>query len=230
MRLLVVRHVPRKNPSYVAAYAKERGAEVVSLPMWELSDLVDPTGFDAVLLMGGTMNVHDEFPFLQREIEFVKTYHNEVPIFGICLGAQLIAHALGASVTENSNGQEVGVLSVDLTAEGKTHRLFQDFAHTFPVLQWHGYTFGIPEGATRLATNTHCENQAFVLGRSAGIQFHLDIPPALAHEIYEEGGVWARSHPEFNEESFLRSLDLTADDMQRQFFMLLDNFLAFAKM
>ena len=111
-----------------------------------------------------------------------------LPFLGVCLGVQLLAAALGARVYEAERA-EVGLLEVELTAEGRDDPLFAGFDERFLSLQWHGDTFELPPGAARLARSPLASNQAFRVGeRAYGVQFHLEVTGAMARE-------WGRSPP-----------------------------------
>jgi GMP synthase (glutamine-hydrolysing) len=104
-----------------------------------------------------------------------------MPVLGICLGAQLIATALGAHVRRNPV-KEIGWYDVTPTPEGEKDPLFSCFNGTEKIFQWHGDTFDIPHGAVHLATSPECANQAFRYGdRTYGLQFHLEVDEALIH-------------------------------------------------
>lgn len=224
MRLLIFQHAERDSHNSLSAWITERGHDALTLKAWEISDLVDASRFDAVIILGGTMNVHDEHAFLAAERDFIRAYHGEVPILGICLGAQQIAHALGASVVPNALGKEVGVGSVALTAAGLRHPLFAGFEKEVRVFHWHGYEFSLPRGAEHLASSERCVNQAFALGSTAGVQFHLEVTPDLIREVYREERDSLVALPEFNETEFFESLDQSAAVLREQCFRLLDNF------
>ena len=105
-----------------------------------------------------------------------------LPFLGVCLGVQLLAAALGARVYEAERA-EVGLLEVELTAEGRDDPLFAGFDERFLSLQWHGDTFDLPPGAARLARSPLASNQAFRVGeRAYGVQFHLEVTGAMARE------------------------------------------------
>ena len=104
------------------------------------------------------------------------------PFLGVCLGVQLLAAALGARV-HPAEGPEVGLLEVELTAEGRTDPLFAGLDERLVSLQWHGDTFDLPVGAVRLASSPAARNQAFRAGeRAYGIQFHLEVTAEMASE------------------------------------------------
>jgi GMP synthase-like glutamine amidotransferase len=137
---------------------------------------------DAVTVLGGTMSVHDEdeFPFL-RELKFFirRTVEAEVPFLGICLGGQLLAHALGALVVRKRWG-ELGSGTVRMTHEGERDRLFRGIAPSLPVFQWHNDSFDLPAEAVLLASSSVCPHQAFRVGAAAwGLQFHPEVTPAI---------------------------------------------------
>ena len=103
------------------------------------------------------------------------------PVWGVCLGAQLLAAALGARVYPGERA-EVGMLAVELTEAAADDPVFGDAPRSFPTLQWHGDTFDLPDGATLLASSPAYRSQAFVYKRSYGLQFHLEVTPELAAE------------------------------------------------
>ena len=103
----------------------------------------------------------------------------DVPVWGVCLGAQLLASALGARVYKGEE-PEVGVLPVELTPAATDDPVFGGAPTTFPTLQWHGDTFELPPGATALASSPVYPNQAFRVGRSYGVQFHIEVSLDLA--------------------------------------------------
>jgi GMP synthase-like glutamine amidotransferase len=133
--------------------------------------------------MGGPMSVNDEaaFPWLVAEKRFVRdVIEAGIPVLGICLGAQVIANALGARVLPNPE-KEIGWFPIQATAADGP-------AFTFPesttVFHWHGETFELPPGAVRLAKSEACANQAFQIGdKVIGLQFHLETTPDSAQEI-----------------------------------------------
>lgn len=227
MRLLLVQHLKRKNTGNIISYVKDKGIEADILRLWETPDMdmPDATGYDGIIILGGTMNVHDDFPFLIKEVEFIREHLQRVPMLGICLGGQLIAHALGAEVKEDSDRRELGFDVVKLTDAGKEHPLFSCFPERVPVLQWHGQSFELPEGASLLASSATCPYQAFAQGSAYGIQFHLEITPALGREIYEEGKEWALERFHLNEDKFLVDLETYELIIKTQCYQLLDNFL-----
>jgi GMP synthase-like glutamine amidotransferase len=134
--------------------------------------------------MGGPMSVNDEdkFPWLALEKQFVReVIESGKPVLGICLGAQIIAKAMGAKVFPNQQ-KEIGWFPIHAVSS------IEDAVFSFPqsetVFHWHGETFDLPPGAIRLAKSEGCENQAFQLGkRVIGLQFHLETTPESAREI-----------------------------------------------
>jgi GMP synthase (glutamine-hydrolysing) len=142
-----------------------------------------PGELGGLVVMGGAMGVHDtdEFPWLDPERQWIsQTVTAGIPVLGVCLGAQLLAAALGAAVTTGP-APEVGLGAVELTAEGRADPVLGPEGDGMAVIHWHGDTFEIPEGAVRLATGQRYANQAFRYGRVVyGLQFHIEVDDAMA--------------------------------------------------
>ncbi|HIG69104.1 MAG TPA: type 1 glutamine amidotransferase [Myxococcales bacterium] len=139
-------------------------------------------GYHGIVVLGGPMNVDqvDAFPHLKTEVRLLKqAIASEMPVLGICLGAQLLAKALGAQVRPNGE-KEIGWYDVEPTTAGREDPLFAHFETREKIFQWHSDTFEIPEGAVHLATSPACSNQAFRFGANAyGFQFHLEVDPPM---------------------------------------------------
>jgi len=148
----------------------------------------DPASTDLLIILGAPVGVYDEdkYPFLRDEIDLLTTRLKAGrPVFGICLGAQLIAHALGAKVYPSAI-EEIGWGPVDLTDAGSTTSL-RHLANT-PVLHWHSDSFDLPKGATHLASTAICRNQAFCVGSNIlGVQFHPEVSPVAGIETWLVG-------------------------------------------
>ena len=176
MRIHYLQHVPFEDLANIEAWARSRGHDLSRTLLFSDESLPDLSGFDWLIIMGGPMNIyeHDRFPCLVREKEFIRQAISRGKIvLGICLGAQLISDVLGGKVTGNKF-REIGWFPVSLTSDGIASRIFSVLPLRFVALHWHGDTFTIPPGASRTAESEACLNQAFVLGRAIGLQFHLE--------------------------------------------------------
>ena len=138
--------------------------------------------YHGLVVLGGPMCLGEiaDYPHLETEVDVIRqAVDAEIPVLGICLGAQLLARALGAGVTRNAE-KEIGWYDVSATDAGREDPLFSTFDGTEKIFQWHGDTFEIPEGAVHLASSPTCRNQAFRYGDSAyGFQFHLEVDEPL---------------------------------------------------
>jgi GMP synthase (glutamine-hydrolysing) len=152
-------------------------------------DLGDPSigQADLLIALGGPIGVYetDRFPFLLKEIALLeRRLAKDRPTLGICLGAQLMAKALGSRVFPGRT-KEIGWGRVELTDDGQASSLRPLADEGAVVLHWHGDTFDLPDGAVRLASNASYENQAFAYrGRSLALQFHVEADPQRLEEWY----------------------------------------------
>lgn len=182
MRVLVTQHHPDEGPGLLGDFLRARGAELVTVHAHAGQAVPrDPSGFDAVVSMGGPMNVYEEaeHPWLADENALLGAAARAgLPVLGVCLGAQLIAKALGAAVTK-APVEEVGWRTVRLTPTGAADPLFAGLGPELKVLQWHGDTFAVPEGGRLLAAGDEVPHQAFVWGRAYGLQFHVEATPDI---------------------------------------------------
>jgi GMP synthase (glutamine-hydrolysing) len=140
-----------------------------------------PDAYDAVLVFGGAMHADQEaeHPWLEEEKALLRDLvHRDVPVLGVCLGAQLVAEAAGASVRRASE-PEIGWHEVEVTPAGATDVVLGGLAPRFIAFQWHSYEFTLPPGATALARSAVCL-QAFRRGNVMGIQFHAEVSTADA--------------------------------------------------
>jgi len=139
-------------------------------------------GYDGLLVLGGAMNLDQAaaHPHLATELACIETaLGRALPVLGICLGAQLLAHALGASVRPLPR-PEIGWYRIDTTAAGRADPVLAPLGLGAPVFQWHSRGFELPQAAAQLARSADCEQQAFRYGeRAYGLQFHLEACPAL---------------------------------------------------
>ncbi|MDR1893606.1 MAG: type 1 glutamine amidotransferase [Spirochaetales bacterium] len=196
MKLHYLQHVPFENPGYILAWAQKHGWEITETRLYEYPAgkvrFPPPDAFDWLVIMGGPMNIyeHENYPWLPEEKTFIKeAVEAGKAIIGICLGAQLIACALGGEVTPNPC-KEIGWLPVRLTPEARRLPLFSFLPERPRVFQWHGDTFSVlPPGAVLLAESEACQNQAFTWGdRVFGFQFHLEMTEENIRESIENCG------------------------------------------
>jgi GMP synthase-like glutamine amidotransferase len=148
--------------------------------------------------MGGPMSVHDDaaHSWLAPEKSRIRDWiEARKPALGVCLGAQLIAHTLGAPVTRNPE-REIGWFPIRLHPASQRVSLSERLPTDLDVFHWHGDTFGVPDDAIPLASSAACANQAFVYrDRVIGLQFHLEMDEATARALVEHSGHAASREP-----------------------------------
>ncbi len=177
-RWIVLQHVSWEGPGEIANEACARGIPLV-VHRLDLDPCVPaPDDVDALIVMGGPMGVYDtpKYSFLASEVKLIaEVVRRGQPVLGVCLGAQLLAEALGARVYTGPS-PEIGFGNVELTEEARQDPVFKALPDPLPVFHWHGDTYDLPSGALLLARNSNYEHQAFRYGRSVyGLQFHVEV-------------------------------------------------------
>jgi len=152
----------------------------LELDVRDSTALPDLGGYDGLIVLGGMQSANDDECAPVRAL-LARALADEVPTLGICLGAQLLAVALGGVVGPNPEGPEYGALLVAKRANTATDPLFRDLPITPDVIQWHhDAVLQLPASAVHLASSPGCEVQAFRVGRLAwGIQFHIETTPEV---------------------------------------------------
>ena len=191
MQVLIIKHVEVEGPGLIEYCLDQKRIPYQVLCLDSGVGLPKPEDFTHIVLLGGPMNVYEEdrYSFLKNEDLFIKeAIQRGKCILGICLGAQLIAKALGAKVFK-APVKEVGWYDVSLTRIGSRDPLFSDLPKTFSVFQWHEDTFEIPRAGKLIATSSPISHQAFRYGENAyGLQFHLEVTEEMISEWVETYG------------------------------------------
>lgn len=188
MRLHYLQHVAFENPGTILDWAGKNNHAVTCTMLYNGEELPVGQEFDWLVVMGGPMNIYEEaeYPWLADEKRFIKNaIESGKVVLGLCLGAQLIADALGGEVTRNPD-TEIGWFPVKLTEDAKDLEVFRDFPDEITVFEWHGDTFALPEETVWLAGNKACKNQAFSYkDRVFGFQFHLENTLEIINALIE---------------------------------------------
>jgi GMP synthase (glutamine-hydrolysing) len=182
-RLLVFQHVSAEPLGTLDALIRSRGHRI-RFHNFERHPGAQPNvdRYRGLIVLGGPMNVEDREHRAHLKTELLaieRALEQNKPVLGICLGAQLLAHALGAPVRRHERS-EVGWYDLTTTHDGRTDSVVGPLGAGAKVFQWHHYSYNLPAGAVLLASTPTCQQQAFRFGRSAyGFQFHLEVDPPL---------------------------------------------------
>jgi GMP synthase (glutamine-hydrolysing) len=182
-RILVLQHVAYEILGTLNPHLRQEGFRMRYVNFGR-DPQATPTldGYHGMVVLGGPMCLRDadDHPHLRYEIALIQEgLSRNIPILGICLGAQLVAAALKAPVGPNPT-KEIGWYDLQVTPEGLADPLFAHFGPQEKIFQWHGDTFDIPEHAVHLASSPTCHHQAFRYGKKVyGLQFHLEVDAPL---------------------------------------------------
>ncbi len=182
MRTVILKNIRNEGPGTIADHLDKAGLYYDVLEPDLVPTLKNLDGYDALVVLGGPMAVHEaeDHPQVEASLRLIKeALRKDLRVFGVCLGAQLMAHAMGASVYKGPR-QETGWMEIELTKDGLMDPVLSELSvgqtAASKVFQWHGDTFDIPQGATRLAGSESFPNQAFRTGKGAyALQFHVEV-------------------------------------------------------
>jgi GMP synthase-like glutamine amidotransferase len=227
--VLIIKHVDIEGPGLIEDCLGQEKIPYQILNLGSGERLPKIEDWTHVVILGGPMNVYEEdrYSFLRKEDLFIKeAIQRGKSVLGICLGAQLIAKALGAKVVK-APVKEIGWYEVSLTEEGFRDRMFRLLPGTFPVFQWHEDTFEIPRAGTLIATSSSIPHQAFRYGENVyGLQFHLEVTKEMILQwmkTYDEEfkGAQAPLLPKFN---ILAETEQKMDDFKERGIAFLKHF------
>lgn len=180
--------MPYEGPGLIGAEAQRRGLELRYHRMYRAEALPRLADVGGLLVMGGPMSLMevDKHPYLEHEQRLIAAaLQRDLPVIGVCLGAQLLAGALGASVWKGAE-LEIGLGEVELTPQGRRDLVLGPVDDPLPVFHWHQDTFELPGGTQALARSDLYEHQAFRFGSLAyGLQFHVELDSQLARDLAE---------------------------------------------
>jgi GMP synthase-like glutamine amidotransferase len=199
MHIHCLQHVAFENPGTIMEWVKNNGHKISYTHFFQENfTLPNVADMDALLIMGGYMNVDEEtkYPWLVAEKQFIKeVIAANKKVLGICLGSQLIAAALGCKVYYATE-KEIGFFSINFTGEALQHTLFNHFTNPYTVFHWHGDTFDLPANAQLIASTDSCKHQAFLVDNNVlALQFHFEMNETViedmllhdGHELEEKG-------------------------------------------
>ncbi|MCB4792064.1 MAG: type 1 glutamine amidotransferase [Elusimicrobia bacterium] len=215
--IFIIKHAVDEGPGLLGKYLQEKNIKHKIIELEKGERLPKTTdGIEAVLIMGGPMNVYEEgkYPFLKYENDFIKdVFKNNKPLMGICLGAQLMAKAMGATVRK-AKKEEIGWDKVYLSSRGIIDPLFSGVDSVIDVFQWHEDCFSVPKGAVLLAENSICPQAFKVGGNSYAFQFHIEVTKELLNS-------WARGIKSVDKENILAGLK---EEYKKQAYKIFNNF------
>ncbi len=231
LRIHHLQHVSFEGLGSINEWITANGVLHTATHMYNNETLPEIDDFDALIIMGGPMSVNDEdtIAWLKPEKELIKkAIENNKPVLGICLGAQLIAHALNAKVYPNKE-KEIGYFPVrsvfDITSENGRRYLFARLLNEAVVLHWHGETFDLPANAIHLVQSEACLYQTFLYKENVlGLQFHIEMNAASVKDIISNC-----SHELVSADHIQSAVEITAGILQhteqnkRILFEILDN-------
>ncbi len=176
----IFRFAPTEGPAYFADWLTRQGIPWAEVRIDRGEPVpASPDAYSGIGMMGGPMSVNDPLPWIAPLLELIRQAQAQgIPLIGHCLGGQLMSRALGGTVSTNySRGEpakEIGWHTIHPEPNDAARQWLGD-APAFDVFQWHGETFSIPPGATRLASSPLCDNQMFAIGPSIGMQCHIEM-------------------------------------------------------
>lgn len=227
MKICTLQHAAFEGPGEIASWAEQAGHAMTIRHLYRGDALPGLDSFDLLLIMGGEMNIYQyrDWPWLKPESAFIRSaLESGKKAVGICLGAQFMADALGARVVQNAE-IELGWLPVTWTLEAREK--FPGLQTAATVLHWHGDTFGLPPGAMRLAASAGCAEQGFLVpGKCLGLQFHMEVNPALTEQFVKSQGEWPKGRYVQASEEILNQAATHHEANRKYLFGMLDAFAA----
>ncbi len=184
--ILIFRHAAGEGPGYFARFLERHGLpyRLIRIDQNEpVPESIDDSS--GLVMMGGPMSVNDPLPWIPRILALVReAMAADRPVLGHCLGGQLLSKALGGTITPNPV-REIGWLPVQRVENAAANAWLDGLAPEIEVFHWHGETFTIPAGASRILASRACPNQGFAIGKALGLQCHVEMLPKMIHD-------WAR--------------------------------------
>jgi len=191
LRIQIFQHVEFEGPALIGDWAAQNKHHITLTRFFAGDALPEIGSFDLLIVLGGPMGVYDveQYPWLEKEIDFIREVLNrKVPIFGICLGAQLIAAALGAKVYQGGY-KEIGWFPLTILKGNFPSEVHNHIPAEPVVFHWHGDTFDLPENSKVMASSTATPHQAFIFNDNViGLQFHLETTEQAVKNLLEHVG------------------------------------------
>ncbi|MDP3297741.1 MAG: type 1 glutamine amidotransferase [Thermodesulfovibrionia bacterium] len=229
MSVLICKNIETEGPGTIKDYLRLKNIPYKIVELSTGEDLPNSDNFNTLIMMGGPMSVNEDeiYPYIKEEEKLVRDFISKrKKILGVCLGAQIMAKALGTNVYAGPQ-KEIGWYDIELTGEGlrdsymrnlALHPKVRDIWKRFKVFHWHGETFDIPQGAVRLASSILYPNQAFRYGKDAyAFQFHIEVRKEMILEWLKDETDFERIGKETN--TFFEEYIGRAENFYKGFFL-----------